>query len=135
MTSSTHALQQAVFTALSTATPITALLGGPHVFDDVPQSQAFPFLTLGQTSSTDWGTSTEDGEEHTLTLHVWSRAGGKMESEQVVAAIREVLHDQALALAGHRLVNLRQEFAEHRREPDGETIHGIARFRAVTEPA
>ncbi len=39
-----------------------------------------------------------------------------------------------LTLAGHRLVNLRQEFAEHRREPDGETIHGIARFRAVTEP-
>ncbi len=37
MPSAALALQQAIFTALSTATPITALLGGPHVFDDVPQ--------------------------------------------------------------------------------------------------
>lgn len=134
MPSAALALQQAIHSTLSTAAPLTAVLGGPHVFDDVPQSQGFPFLTIGQTSASDWGTSTEDGEEHLVTLHVWSRAGGKREVETAIAAIRDALHDQPLTLTGHRLVNLRQEFAEHRREPDGETMHGIARFRAVTEP-
>ena len=38
-------------------------------------------------------------------------------------------------LTGHRLINLRHEFSEARRDPDGETTHGIARFRAVTEPS
>jgi len=36
-------------------------------------------------------------------------------------------------LSGHRLINLRHEFSEARRDSDGETFHGIARFRAVTE--
>jgi hypothetical protein len=43
------------------------------------------------------------------------------------------LHDQDLTLSGHRLVNLRHESSEARRDSDGETFHGIARFRAVTE--
>jgi hypothetical protein len=49
--------------------------------------------------------------------------------------VRTALHDQALSLAGHRLVNLRHELSEARREPDGDTTHGIVRYRAVTEPA
>ena len=52
-----------------------------------------------------------------------------------MGAVRTALHDQPLTLTGHRLINLRHEFSEARRDPDGETIHGIARFRAVTEPA
>jgi hypothetical protein len=44
------------------------------------------------------------------------------------------LHDQALPLAGHRLVNLQLQFAEARQEPDSPAYHGILRFRAVTEP-
>ncbi len=44
------------------------------------------------------------------------------------------LHDSALALTGHRLVNLRHELTDTRRDPDGETYHGIVRLRAVTEP-
>ena len=51
-----------------------------------------------------------------------------------MAAVRTALHDQPLTLAGHRLINLRHELSEARRDPDGDTIHGIARFRAVTEP-
>ncbi len=49
------------------------------------------------------------------------------------AADHAALHDQDLTLAGHRLINLRHEFSEARRDSDGETFHGIARFRAVTE--
>ncbi|WP_425283503.1 hypothetical protein [Methyloceanibacter superfactus] len=32
------------------------------------------------------------------------------------------------------MVNLRHEYTEARLDADGETLHGIVRYRAVTEP-
>ena len=51
-----------------------------------------------------------------------------------MSAVRDALHEAELALAGHRLINLRHEVSEASRDPDGETYHGIVRFRAVPEP-
>jgi hypothetical protein len=134
MPSSSWALQQALYSAVTGSAPLAALIGPPRVYDDVPQGAAFPYLTLGQSTLRDWSTGTDDAEEHTLTLHVWSRAGGRREMHEVMDALRGALHDQPLVLAGHRLVNIRHEISEARRDPDGETYHGIVRFRAVTEP-
>lgn len=50
-----------------------------------------------------------------------------------MAATQAALHDQPLALTGHRLINLRHEFSDVRRDADGDTFHGTVRFRAVTE--
>jgi len=127
-------LQQAVYGALSGNAPLAALLGGPRVYDDVPHAAAYPFVTMGQTSSSDFGTATEDGEEHILSLHIWSAAGGRGEAQVLMGAIRDILHNAALTLSGHTLVNLRQQFADIRREADGITIHGLVRYRAVTQP-
>ena len=43
-------------------------------------------------------------------------------------------HDAVLTLAGYHLVNIRLVSAEVRRDVDGETVQGIARLRAITEP-
>ena len=134
MPSSSWALQQALYAAVTGSAPLAALIGPPRVYDDVPQGAAFPYLTLGQSTLRDWSTGTDDAEEHILTLHVWSRAGGRKEMHEVMDALRGALHDQPLVLSGHRLVNIRHEISEARRDPDGETYHGIVRFRAVTEP-
>ena len=135
MSSANWALQTSIQARLAADTAVVGLLGGPRVYDDVPRGAAFPYVTFGLTSEKDWSTGTEDGAEHVMTLHVWSRAPGRHEAADIIAAIRGALHDRQLALAGHRLVNLRQEFADARRDPDGETFHGIVRLRAVTEPA
>jgi hypothetical protein len=139
MSSPAWSLQQAIFAALSADAALTALIGAGRIYDDVPQGTALPYLTLGQTTERDWSTggdaATDDGREHILTLHVWSEGRGKKQAHAIIGAIREALHDRPLALAGHRLVNLRHEFSEARRDADGHTIHGLARFRAVTEPA
>ena len=129
------ALQRSVYQALAGSSNLTTLLGGPRVYDDAPQATAFPFVTLGQSVIRDWSTGTEDGGQHELTLHVWSRAGGKHEVLAIVEAIKATLHDQPLPLEDHHLVNLRHQFSEARLDPDGDTFHGIVRYRAVTEPA
>lgn len=133
MTSASFALQQAVVAELTGDAALAGLLGGARVYDDVPERSAFPYLTIGQTTERDWSTGSEPGSEHVFTLHVWSRARGRKQTDAIMAAARDVLHDRPLVLADHRLINLRHEFSDARRDPDGETFHGVVRFRAVTE--
>lgn len=127
-------LQKAVFAALAADTTLTSLMGAGRIHDDAPQQAAFPYLTLGQSTARDWSTATDEGAEHVLTVHVWSRAAGKKEAHAIMRAVRQSLHDQPLPLEDHRLVNLRHEISDAARDADGETVHGIVRFRAVTEP-
>jgi hypothetical protein len=134
MQTASSALQAAIYARLTADSAVVATLGGPRVYDDVPRSAAYPYLTFGQTAVRDWSTGGEEGDEHIVTLHVWSKAAGRRQAQDIIAAVRAALHDQDLPLAGHRLVNLRHEFSEARREPDGERFHGIVRLRAVTEP-
>lgn len=133
MTSASRDLQRSIYSALAANPSLTGLLGGARIYDDVPRNAAFPYLTIGQSTVRDWSTGTELGHEHLLTLHVWSRAAGRKESHEIMSAVETVLHDAPLALERHRLVNLRHELSETRRETDGETYHGIVRYRAVTE--
>jgi hypothetical protein len=134
MASASWSLQRAIYDTLANDGDVVLRLGGARIFDDVPQKSPYPYLTLGQSVVRDWSTGTEDGAEHILTLHVWSRAEGRREAHDIMSSIRDALHDRDLALDGHRLVQLRHELSEARREPDGETYHGIVRLRATTEP-
>jgi len=131
--SATWELQKGIYETLAGDPTLTGLLGGAKIFDRVPQDARFPYVTLGHTQDRDWSTGTEDGREHILTFHVFSRVGGARETQEIIAAVDEALKDAPIALPGHALVNLRFEFADARRDPDGETMHGILRYRAVTE--
>ncbi len=134
MASASFALQKALFARLTADAGVTALLGGARVYDEVPSRAEFPYVAFGQTTERDWSTGTELGAEHVVTLHVWSRAAGRKESDEIMDAVKAALHYASLTLTGHRLVNLRHEFSDARRETDGESYHGVTRYRAVTEP-
>ncbi|MFG1478608.1 DUF3168 domain-containing protein [Xanthobacter sp. V4C-4] len=134
LTSPVLSLRKAVHEALVADAPLLALLGGPRIHDVPPPDAAFPFVALGEAVVSDWSTATEAGAEHALTLHAFSRGGGRAEAFALAAAVQAALHDAPLALAGHRLANLRATTAEVVREKDGRTFHALVRFRAVTEP-
>jgi hypothetical protein len=129
------ALRAAIHDALVADAPLTTLLGGPKVYDEVPGATAFPYVTLGEARVADFSTGSEDGEEHQLTLHAWSRQGGHREAHVIAGALLQALDDAPLTLTDHRLINLRFAVADVRREADGRTYHAAVRFRAVTEPA
>ena len=133
-TSAGWALQVAIHAALSADSGLLAHLGGARIYDHVPRNAAYPFVTFGQTIARDWTTGTEDGLEHTLTLHVWSIGGSRRETHDIMDAVRNVLEDATLALSDHRLVQIRHEYSDARPDPDREAYHGILRYRAVTEP-
>jgi hypothetical protein len=133
MTHPSLALQKAVVAALVADTAVGALIG-ERIYDAPPRDATFPYVTVGQVNTTDWSTGTEAGAEHQLTLHVWSRERGKKQCYAIAEAVEAALHDAALTLEDHALVNIRFEFAETRRDPDGITFHSAIRFRAATEP-
>ena len=128
------ALQEQIHSVLTSDATVTQLLGGARVYDDVPRGEPLPYLTFGRSTLRDWSTATDAGGEHVVTLHVWSEGGGRKQALAIMDAARKALHDVAMPLTDHRLVNLRHEFSQARREADGETIHGIVRLRATTEP-
>jgi hypothetical protein len=128
-------LRAAIRGALAADAPLVSLLGGEKIYDEPPRDAALPYVTLGEDTLADGSTSTEPGDEHALTLHVWSRQGGHREAHVIAGAVLEALIDAPLALAGHHLANLRFVVADVRREADGRTYHGIVRLRALTEPA
>lgn len=135
MAAATIELQKAVFTALSGDAALIAALGGARIHDHAPAHVPFPYITFGRSASSDWSTASEDGAEHFFTIHVWSKEKGKTQAAAIMEMVRALLHDAALTLPGHVLVNLRQEFGEIRFDDDHDVHHGTMQFRAVTEPA
>lgn len=128
-------LQKAAYQALKTDAVLTSLLGVNWLYDDVPQNADFPYVVIDQMRINDWSTGTERGSEHSLMLHIWSRYRGKREVHEIADGLRDALHDAALTLDDNRLINLTHQYSDMKRDEDGETWHGVMRFRAVTEPA
>lgn len=135
MTAPAAELQKAIYAALAGDAGLVARLGGANIHDHAPANVPFPYITFGRTGVYDWSTGTESGTEQLLTLHVWSKAKGKAETHELMAAVSALLTGPQLSLEGHHLVNLTQEFSEIVFDEDLSVHHGLMRFRAVTEPA
>ena len=131
--SAERALLSAIREALLDHAPLQAL-SGDRIYDDPPADVVFPYITIGRVESRPADTASRDAIEHAITLHAWSRYGGRAETLEIIAALRAALHNAPLTLAGHNLVLLLATFADVFRSGDGRTTHGVLRVRAVTEP-
>lgn len=134
MNHSSADLQKAIYSALVANTSLIAALGGAKIFDHTPQKAVYPYLVIGQASDRDWSTASENGSEHRITIHIWSEKSDRQEIYQIQQLVHSELHDAQLSAQDHHVVNLRHEFSEVRADPQSDTLHGIMRFRAITEP-
>jgi hypothetical protein len=130
MTVSQFALQSKIFTTLNTDNTLTNTLGA-NVFDDVPEETAFPLVVLGEDTTVDFSTKDLVGSETTINIDIFSRYRGSKETKNIMDRIHTLLHDSSLTVSGVNLINLRFEFSDVIRDPDGITRHGIMRFRAI----
>ncbi len=125
-------LQKAIRAVLAGDAALAALVGG-RIHDQAPADVAFPYISFGRTAVYDWSTATETGAEHIFTLHMWSRGRGRKQTLEIMEQAKRLLHDAALEMDGHRLVNLQLQFAHVRYEDGPDVHHGWLRLRAVTE--
>lgn len=130
MTIGQFALQEKVYATLNNDSNLTTTLGAA-VYDEVPENSAFPYITMGGGQAVDFSTKDLDGSEVSITLDVWSRYKGSKEVKNLMDRVHTLLHDSSLSVTGHNLINMRFEFGDVLRDPDGITRHGVMRFRAV----
>ena len=131
---STLAVQKAMLARLAADAALLSLLGSAAIYDGVPQGSREPYVSLGDISTRDWSTKTSRGEEHFITLNIWSRERGRKQAYDIIAAIDAALDGAAFALDDHRLINLATTFWTVMREVPDELYRGVVRLRAATEP-
>ncbi|MEZ5872409.1 MAG: DUF3168 domain-containing protein [Nitratireductor sp.] len=128
------ALQKALFEALTSDTILTAMLGTGKVFDEALPTTNPPYVVFSPATSNDWSTGTETGEEHILTLDVWSSHKGSVEVASLAAQVRDVALTLAEIAPPHRLVNIVHQATRITREDQGGYYRAQLQMRAVTEP-
>jgi len=124
------ALQTTIYSTLNGDNTLTNTLGA-GVFDEVVENASYPFVSLGEETAVDYSTKDLDGGEFTINIHVWSQYKGAKQTKEIMDRIHDLLHDSSLSVSGFNLANLRFEFSDILRDPDGITRHGVMRFRAI----
>lgn len=133
MSDSQWAVQVGVRSALVGNNTFTALVG-TRVYDHVPNQATFPYVTIGESTALPFDTKTHTGLDQTLTIHAWSRDyRGRKNVEDILNASYGVLHRGTLSVSGHTFIDCQLEFSETFVDPDGQTFHGVARYRVTTQ--
>jgi len=124
-------LQKAIFSALTSASVCSG-----RVYDQVPESATYPYVTIGDENVRDDGNQCADGWEIFFDVHVWSRPerASKVELKQASAAVRNAIVSIS-SLTGFSLVSMEHQATLSRRESDGLTEHAAMTFRAIIDPA
>jgi hypothetical protein len=122
-------LQTAIYTALNVSAITSTLSCG--VYDEVIEGNTYPFITLGEETTIDYSTKTATGGETTINIHIWSQYKGSKQTKEIMDKVHDLLHDSNLSVTGFNLINLRFEYSDIMRDPDGITRHGVMRFRAI----
>ena len=133
MSADLQRLQEAIHARLTADADVPAALGGATVYDRPPQGASMPYITFGATRTFDAGTSTEDAREHLLTVHIWSKTGGRKECMDIMQAAGEALAGIPALSGTVRIVSLRRQADDIVYEPDLRAWHGVIRLRALTE--
>lgn len=127
------AVQAAVHGALTGASAVTDLVS-TRIYDAVPEGlSTFPYIELGDPVTEPWDASNMLGQVEDLTIHVWSREMGRKQALGVLNAIHATLHRQPLTVTGQNHVLTVKTYQTVFQDDDGETWHGVARYRITTE--
>lgn len=127
-------ISKALHALLSANTGVQAVLGiPPRLYDNPPDDPIFPYLTYGPMRSEDISADGAVINAHTLTLHIWSRYGGRAQVMEVLAAVTGALQSGTINLPQANLVRAQVSYTDIFRAPDGLTLHGLIRFSLTTD--
>lgn len=122
-------LQEAIYSALTGDATLMGLITG--VYDRPPEGTAFPYITLGEATGSDWSNTATVGMEFLITLRIWSRQGGRKEVASIMERLHTLLHEANLSISGQTLVMLRFTSSDIALMDDGWTYQGVMTFHAL----
>lgn len=124
-------VQAAIYQKLTGDTSFMNMVEG--VFDDVPDNQKFPYITIGEATEVPFNTFDKIGKEETLTIHIWSQYKGFKEALNILKRMNLVLDGANLDLNDHTLVLMQYEDAQTIIDSDGKTRHVPVTYRVITQ--
>ncbi len=127
-------LQQAMRATLLAQAPLTTLLGGAHIFDEVPRGEPAPFVVFSDIETRDWSVTGQKAHEHFITIEVTTNERSRTLAQNIAQEIETALDMASLTLEGHRLINLRNIFWSVSRRKSTDKFGATLRFRAASEP-
>jgi hypothetical protein len=116
-------------------------VSGLSIYDHVPfepegaPSSSFPYASIGDAEATPFDNDSDRGAYVDSTVHVWSRYKGRKEVDEALDAIYGLLHRASLTAAGYKIVDCLFDFSDVFVEQDGQTRHGVIRFRLTIQEA
>lgn len=134
MSDPARALIEAMRLRLIGHAPLTALLGGAHVFDELPRGEPLPHIVFSACETRDWSVKDQKAHEHFVTLEAKTGARSRKLAQALVAEIDAALDSYPLALSGQLLVNLSLLFWTVTKDRASGGFSAVIRFRAATEP-
>ena len=129
--SSALALQMAMREALLAHAPLLALLGGGHVFDELPRGVQEPYVAFAGIETRDWSAQGQKAHEHFVSLEVKTKSRSRALAQDIVGEIEAALDNADLTLPDHALINLRLIFWTVAKSND--VFNAVVKFRAATE--
>jgi hypothetical protein len=129
-----NALLQAVHAQLVRDAELVGMVGRSGIIDRLLPRPVLPCVAFGEIESRDYSTASERGEEHFLTIEVWSEEGGRKLAQDIAVRILALLDDAPLLLGGEiALVSLFFRNSRSVRQAKSKQFLTEIRFRAVTE--
>lgn len=127
-------LQGAIVARLKADPAVVALVNG-RIYDQVPASAVFPYISIGPCDAVSDDADCIAGLLVALQLDCWSRGVGYPEEKKIVDAVRTALHDKEalMPLATNAMSYFQHRSTRNTRDPDGLTSHGILSFEAAVE--
>ena len=125
------ALQTALYSTLNGDATLSGMIQG--VYDHVPQEVSYPYVRIGDATSRMQPSMATQKAVTEMQLFVLSREGGRAEALAIMERITTLLHQQALSISGHSVVQLQQEEASVVLLGDGITYRGQMRLGMVSE--
>lgn len=110
---------------------------GARIFDGVPSTATFPYVSLGASEYVPADTDCIAGRQETVQIDCWSQDKGRVwPCKALVDAVKAALHDADVddnALASGAVASLSVERTRVFIEPDNKTAHGLVQVTAVIE--
>lgn len=132
-------VQAALYTKLTGDSTLIGMLasGGVRDMANVPETQPFPYVTLGDVHEMQKDTFTGRQYDLAATLHIWTRNTNTVKSfrpaQLILARMNVLLHKKALTISGQRHVGTWYQDVVELLDPDGLSQHLAALYRIVVE--
>ena len=125
-------LQSAIVTKLKADSGVMAVVAD-RIYDNVPPTATFPYLSLGDSQVLPDDADCIDGTEIVFSIDGWSRSISVPECKQLSKAVVAALDDQPITVSGYDVVVFILNSISYMRDPDGLTRHVAISFRILIQ--